>query len=1268
MLMVRRAAVVLAGVLVLGALGAGSAFGALSYPFAGQLAPAGGSFEHEVQGIAVGDANGQTYVAESGGVVNVFETASGTQLTSWNGSAASNPPGTPAGSFGGGELAVAADNASGRVYVLDSTNDVVDVLDSAGGYVCQITGRAVASASECNGVAGSDTPAHGFNTPRGITVDQATGRVYVVDANNGVVDVFSAGGAYLPSSSLSLASIEGGYSALYTRAVAVDDANGHVYLADSGSVVVYEFGASGEFLAKWHGANTPAGSFGGGYDSVAADNAGGEVFVTDTQHGVTDVFDSSGAYMSQFGGSAGASQVTAVDQAGGKVYVANHTQAIEVFGPGLVIPDVTTGAASGVLPTGATLNGMVDPDGVQLSDCHFEYGTDTSYGHSAPCVPAAGAIPADSSEHAVSATLTGLVAGTTYHFRLVGANTNGPNTGADATFSTPPPPTIENASARNITSVSADLSASVDPNGYNTTYRFEWGTSTSYGTSVPVPDADIGAGTNIVPVTTRLSGLSTNTTYHWRFVAQNANGTTTGVDHTFVYSTAGAMLPDGRAYEMVTPVQKNVALIGLGFGVTIEADVAENGSRVILPSLQCFAGASSCIGQRGSAVGDPYAFTRTSAGWSTVPLAPPEADINRRQSFSADSGLALFLIPTAPGGEDDWYASSGGGSLARIGPVTYPAYGATPISGVASAPPVVTPNMSHIVWSAPVIPFVWPFDATNPGGGFAWSVYEYAGTGGVAPALVGVTGGSGSTDLIGTCGTRIGSLTPGTLSADGRVVFFNVSACSSGSGVNTGVAVPSDEVWARIGGARSVRLSARSPSDCSGVCLSSPEGDAAFWGASSDGSRAIFTSVQQLTNDATQDGVAQDEKEPCNQTSGVNGCNLYLYDFSLPAGQNLVDVSAGDTSGGGPRVRGVVDVSNDGSHVYFVAQGVLSAAANDQGEVAHDGANNLYVYERDAAYPEGHTAFIASLPLADQHEWEGENSFANVTPDGRLLVFRSHGDLTADDTSVSGASQLFRYDAQSGQLVRISVGDRGFDDNGNRPTATTCSREGAVCSEDVQIVQPKARGGYASDRSDPTMSHDGSYVFFMSPLALAPGALNDIPIGTSIAGVPSYVKNVYEWHAGRVYLISDGKDTSQHIDESDVWLVGSDATGANVFFSTADPLVAGDTDTQMDIYDARVCTVGEPCVSSVAPVESGCQGEACHAPPGAAPGLPSVASSTLAGAGNLAPAPTGKRKVVVKKHPKPKKRRRAKRRQGKKKRGHKAAAGGRARGKSGVRS
>ncbi len=1223
--MLRRVLVLLAGVLVLGAWGAGSAFGELAYPLDGQLSPAGGAFGAlRANSVAIDDLSSEAYVAESNpGAVYVFD-SSGAQLASLDGAL------TPAGSFGSGETAVTANNGTGEVYVLDEQHSVVDVFDSAGGYVCQITGATTPSASECNGPSGSATPAGGLSRPEGIALDQATGEVYVLAQSNDVVDVFSAGGAYVRQ--VSLASIPNGYGP-YSRGIAVSGFNGHLYVAGYPSTV-YEFNGSGEYVTAWTGANAPGGVFGGEV-SVAVDDASGEVYING------DVFSSSGEYLAQLGPVSSA-RGAAVDQASHRVYVAFERSVVKILGPAVVIPDVTTGAAGGIGPNSATLNGTVNPESIELKDCRFEYGTDASYGQSAPCVPAAGAIPADSNEHAVSAEVAGLTSGTTYHFRLVAANGNDaaePNVGEDATFATPPPPSVEDPVALNLTGASADLTARVNPNGYDTTYRFEWGLSTSYGNAVPIPDGDAGAGASGVPVTTHLSGLAVDTTYHWRLIAHNENGTTTGADHTFIYSPPATGLPDNRAYEMVTPPQKNGASIGTGFGV-IPPDIAEDGSRMTGSSIQCFAGAVACTATAGS--GDPYLFTRTDGSWVTTPLAPLStrfSNTNYPWLVNADAETALFTVGTLPEGEDDWWGRGPGG-LVDAGPLVPPAGGRQPtfVSGV----PVATADLSHVVWETGRS--VWPFDPSSGN-----SAYEYVGAGNTAPVLVGVSGGLGSTDLICSSGTQLAVSSahgPGTLSADGRTVFFSTGPCGSGSGVNAGVPVSAKELFARVDESRTVLVSGRSPADCTGVCLGSVAQNAVFVGASADGSRVFFTSTQQLTNDASESG---------------GGLNLYEYDFSRPAGHNLVAVSAGDTSGGGSRVQGVLGISSDGSHAYFVAQGVLSAAANSQGQTARDGAYNLYAFERDAAHPEGHVAFIAMLPTSDGLLWDfAPNSQANVTPDGRFLVFTSHAALTADTTGASGATQVFRYDAQTGELVRVSIGDRGFDDNGNRPGRTLCAV--SLCSEDARIAKPD-RLVAGPERLDPTMSHDGSFVFFESPVALAPGALDDVRVGTdgSEGGLPTYAQNVYEYHDGRVYLISDGRDTAnqggeEQGEESTVKLLGSDATGANVFFATVDRLVPQDTDTQIDYYDARICTAGDPCIAAPSSPQA-CQGEACHGSPPPTPLTAGVGSVTFAGPGNLAePTAAPKKAVVKKKHVKRKPRKRAKR---KRARGRKATHAGR---------
>ena len=295
------------------------------------------------------------------------------------------------------------------------------------------------------------------------------------------------------------------------------------------------------------------------------------------------------------------------------------------------------------------------------------------------------------------------------------------------------------------------------------------------------------------------------------------------------------------------------------------------------------------------------------------------------------------------------------------------------------------------------------------------------------------------------------------------------------------------------------------------------------------------------------------------------------------------------------------------------------------------------MYERDAAHPNGTTTFIATLTAADQSEWDGE-TVANVTPDGQFLVFTSSGELTPDDSSVS-ARQVFRYDAQTRQLQRVSIGNQGFSDNGN-VASPTCGLAG--CSQDASIVGAGwLIGDLGVSRTDPTMSDDGSRVFFESPQALAPHALDDVEIADD-SGIPSDAENVYEWEqpgvgscpdgrsAGCVFLISDGRDVGVFHqggnNESDVELMGTDSTGDNVFFSTSDQLVPQDTDTQLDWYDARVGG-GFPYTSPAA----GCSGDTCQGSPTAPPPVPTVATVTFSGPGNQTPTGAPAKVRVLKK-------------------------------------
>jgi hypothetical protein len=1226
------------------AIGSAPALGAQTRKLSGSF----GSL-NDPQGIAVAQASGDVYVADAGNHRIMKFDALGNQLLGFGSDVGGSgvdvctticEPGTAGSAPGQFSTAqfLAVDNSggasSGDVYVGDTGDNTVSKFDS--------TGKLITTWGTGGQLNGSTTGAGSFGAIAGIAIAPSTGALLVFNTERQLF-AFAQDGTFENEA-------QGGEADVSARGLGIDSEGDRLRVTGAGTIE--KFSPEGTDLGT---VTLETSEFTAVTSAFAVDSEGRDLYVaTEAQtldhyafSGPEEIVQRDGSTCQVFFSGPGCSPTDSVpisfvgtgvglNSESGTTYVSNPTVGkVFVYTPE-TIPDVINGPASEKGPTSATLNGSVNPDGLPLTGCHFEYGTTEAYGQSVECVPAAGAIPADSSPHAVSAHVTGLEAGVTYHFRLVAEDENGSNASGDETFSTPPRPSIDGAAAIELAPEAATLTTRIDPHGFDTHYHFEYGTSTEYGTEVPVPPEDIGAGEGDVSRSQRITNLEEGT-YHWRVVAVNENGTSVSPDHTFIYERAGAALPDGRAYEMVTPVKKNGALIG---SLSLP-EVARDGNRVMSQSIQCFAGAEACNGQRRSGVGSPYEFTRTGAGWVTTAMSPSATALpfSNLMGYEVNTGMAFFSAPPERSAADQLYTREPEGSFVRVGPVTPPQEGAKgPLGGFAGGvEQTYSRDLSHLAWEAVPSGF-WPsLDETK---GSA-SVYEYAAPGQSQPLLVGVSGGPGSRDLVSRCATALGGISsanpPGMMSADGRVVYVTAVGGEEcvGTGANAATPVKANELLARVDGegpeAHTVVVSARSPK-CSGTCSTSPAGDAQFIGASADGTKAIFASTQQLTNQATEDGQGGDTAVSCHQTTGANGCNLYMYDFADPTAERLIDISAGDTSGGGPRVQGVLAISEDGSHVYFVAKGVLTPQGNARGEHAQSGADNLYVFERNASAPSGRVGFVAGLPSSDEQEWvvvAGDP--ANVTPDGRYLVFVSHGTLTADDTSRSGALQVFRYDAATHQIVRISIGNDGFNDNGNRSEPTPCGV--SVCSEDVSLAF-----GWNS-RRDPTMSDDGAYVFFESPVGLTPRALDDVPLAAT--SPPAYAENVYEWHEGHIYLISDGKDLGQNaggsphcgsgvgsIEEaaSAMCLLGSDATGNNVFFTTTDQLVKQDTDTELDYYDARICTEAEPCLQSPAP-QASCREAECQGPTLPPPPPPVAATLSFVGPGNATP-PQGKAKLL----------------------------------------
>ena len=223
---------------------------------------------------------------------------------------------------------------------------------------------------------------------------------------------------------------------------------------------------------------------------------------------------------------ANGAQDVAVDEATDTLFVSGNGVIKEISGA--IVPDITTEGSEGT----AKSSGKIETaGGGEITECYFEFGATTSYGSKEFCSPAT---PYAGPTQSVSANLPGLLGEQVYHYRLVAHNANGKNTGGDMTITPHYVEGVATDNAENVTRTKALMKGHFTGNGEETSYYFEWGTTTSYGTKSAVPPGvSTGSPVGLTNVEFEATGLLPDTTYHYRIVATNPIGVSPGNDKTF---------------------------------------------------------------------------------------------------------------------------------------------------------------------------------------------------------------------------------------------------------------------------------------------------------------------------------------------------------------------------------------------------------------------------------------------------------------------------------------------------------------------------------------------------------------------------------------------------------------------------------------------------------------------------------------------------------------------------------------------------------------
>ncbi len=1221
-----------------------------------------GEFRYPL-GVAVDQASGDDVLVADrlGNRVDKFDGA-GDFLSSW-GSA-----GVGAGEFAKEEAAsgIAVDNdplspSYGDVYVVDFGNFRVEKFGPSGefllmfgGGVNEKTGGDVCVAGEActKGTSGTAGGQFEWSYEGSYIAVGPGGRVYVGDKAR--VQVFESSGAWRESVSLADLSATGKVTALAV------DPSGDMFVKDSEAAGVRELEPNGSEEATQFDAGSTT------VQALTLDGSG-DLFVGDSSGGFHLLeYDSTGKELESFGSKTLLQAYgMALAETSGELYVSGYREIQGEFGlkpdpkvwifplptPG---PLVEPGSVSATpeLRGHAMLDATVNPEGNETT-YHYEYVDDAHFqasGYTSALSTLAVSIGSSFEDQDASASLTSLVPGVTYDYRIVASNSKGTVVGPDQSFEATPSALVDGPWTTNVASTSATFAASINPLGASTEYRLEYGTSTSYGHTF---SGSVGEGMGYVPISFHVQGLEAHAAYHYRLVTVNEVGTIEGTDRTFTTQQASGefMLPDGRVWELVSPPDKKGAVIEPFNVVNDVIQAADDGSGITYPTE------GPAVGENpeSRSVESTVLSQRGPGGWRSTDIDIPRRNVNEGEStFSLDVGglgeYGLFsenlssavaeptgtatppLSPEAT--ERTLYVrdNANGSFLPLVTPANVPS--GTKFGGEASIVNsgnlfqrfvTATPDLSHVVFESPL--------ALTPG----------------AAIVLGCLGSSvcGFQNLYEWGGGRlqlVNVLPNGKATTQEAGDFLNANVAGEGA-YETGLADRPVSVdgrwvvwtWGSPYGIESTSYSGLYVRDMVAEKTVKVGGPHALYQAmSSDGSRIFFLE---------------------------NG-DLYEFDTATGGQSDLTTDHGGEANAGVQ--ESVSDVSEDGSYVYFVATGVLA-----RGGVS--GADNLYLMQDSGS--EWTTSYIATLSHEDENSWyekEGVGKApvlagvsSRVSPNGRYLAFMSNRSLTGYDNLDANSGQpdeeVYLYDAVADRLVCASCNPTGA-----RPVGVLDSNTSRLLVDNQEFWGKQQRSHWLAGSIpgwtyrnngqalyQPRYLSDSGRLFFNSADALVPQDTNgredvyeyESPANSETAGSDNCTTASPTFNArsgGCVNLISSGTSSSESV------FYDASESGDDVFFITTSRLTAADYDNTYDVYDAHACSASVPC--AVAPVSPPpcTSGDSCKAAPSPQPEIFGPApSATFSGTGNVVeeakksvvkPKTKPKHKPKSKKHAKHKKR------------------------------